>query len=92
MKAVDFACRFLLNTLRSPLSPTECKVILAVAAGVPNAAGIAKRMDMRACVCTLTLRAMEHRRLVRRDSYGFYSLAPAGERLVEQLLSVHPGS
>ncbi len=89
MRAVDFACQFLLNISRTTLTATECKVLLCVAAGMSDAADIARRMDIRQCVCTMTLRAMAQRRLLGKDARGIYTPTPAGTHYIEQLLYIN---
>ena len=87
MRAVDFACHFLLRMGRMDISLTEMKVLLALAAGMRAAAEIAEQLEIRPCACTLCLRKMEKRALVCCIGTEQYSLAPGGENKVVQLLT-----
>ncbi|MBR5523589.1 MAG: hypothetical protein IKV82_09015 [Akkermansia sp.] len=87
MRAVDFACCLLRRMGSMDVSPTEIKVLLALAAGLRAADEIAEQLVIRPCACTLCLRKMEKRALVHCFGAGQYTLAPGGENKVAQLLS-----
>ncbi len=89
MRAVDFACSLLVNVSRIDLSPTDIKVLIALASGLRCAPDIAERLDIRPCVSTNALKSMTQRGLLLHIGRGYYTLTPAGESKVMRLLSPH---
>ncbi len=90
MRAVDFACSFLVNLSYIDLTPNDTKVLIALATGLSCAHDIAERLDIRPCASTFSLKSMAKRHLVRPLDANHYMLAPAGESKVRQLLMVYP--
>lgn len=90
MRAVDFACSFLVNLSHIDLTPNDTKVLIALATGLSCAHDIAERLDIRPCASTFSLKSMAKRHLVRPLDCNRYMLAPAGESKVRQLLMVYP--
>lgn len=89
MRAVDFACSLLVNVSRIDLSPTDIKVLIALATGLRCAPDIAERLDIRPCVSTNALKSLTQRGLLHHLGCGHYVLTPHGERKVMRLLSIH---
>lgn len=88
MRAVDFACRLLVNIGRMELTHTEMKVLLALAAGMHESETIAEALDIRYCSCTLCLRNMCKRSFALRGRGSTYVLTAAGKSKVAQILSM----
>lgn len=92
MRAIDFACRFLVNVGQVDLTLSEMKVLLSLASGMSESVAIAEMLDVRPCACTLCLRNLSKRALVQRDEGNSYGLTAHGKIKVEQLLSVNKES
>lgn len=90
MRAVDFACSLLVNVSHIDLTPNDTKVLIALAAGLNCTQDIAERLDIRPCASTLSLKSMAKRNLIHAIDSSHYTLAPAGESRVRQLLMVYP--
>lgn len=90
MRAVDFACSFLVNVSHIDLTLNDTKVLIALATGLSCANDIAERLDIRPGASTFALKSMAKRELVYARGGTHYVLAPAGERRVRQLLMVDP--
>lgn len=89
MRAIDFACRFLVNVGQVDLTLAEMKVLLSLASGMSESAAIAEMLDVRPCACTLCLRNLCKRALVQRGGVNSYGLTPNGKFKVAQLLTVN---
>lgn len=89
MRAIDFACRLLVNLATDPMSPAARLVMLCVAAGLENAADIARFTGITPGTCTNLLRLLAKRSILRciPSLTDLYILAPAGKEEVRRLLT-----
>lgn len=92
MKAIDFACRFLINIAVDPLPPSSRLVLVTVAAGLDVAEDISRLTGMTPGVCVQLLRQLEKRGLLKRRNReaGFYALSESGKDYIGRLLSFIP--
>lgn len=93
MRAIDFACRLLVNVATDTMAPASRLVMLCVAAGLDNAADIARLTGIIPGTCTNLLRGLVRRKVLHRVSSReteLFILAPQGREMVRQLLTFAP--
>lgn len=92
MRAIDFACRFLIKVAADDMSPGARLMLMCLAAGLDMAEDIARMTGIYASSCTQLLRMLERRGFVRCVSreYGIYELTAAGKDRIRQLLDFLP--
>ncbi|MDO5450089.1 MAG: helix-turn-helix domain-containing protein [Akkermansia sp.] len=92
MKAIDFACRLLARLNRDDMPAATRQVLLAVAAGLPEARDIARLTGMTAQVCSNLLTALERQGYIRCHDMAHrgFSLTPCGKERVASLFSFLP--
>lgn len=92
MKAIDFACRLLARLNRDDMPAATRQVLLAVAAGLPEATDIARLTGLLPQTCSSLLTTLERQGYVKchdRSHRGF-SLTPCGKDRVAKLFSFLP--
>ncbi len=92
MRAIDFACRLLVNLATDAMSPAARLVMLCVAAGLENAEDIARLTGITPGTCTNLLRLLAKRQVLHcvHGKCDLYVLAPDGKEHVRQLLTFPP--
>lgn len=92
MKAIDFACRLLARLAQDDMPDASRRVLLAVAAGLPEAQDIARLTGLAPAICCKLLCGL------RKSGFLFcndpvhmgYALTPCGRAKVANLLDFLP--
>ena len=92
MKAIDFACRLLARLAQDDMPDASRRVLLAVAAGLPEAPDIARLTGLAPATCAKLLAGL------RKTGFLFcndtvhmgYALTPCGRAKVADLLNFLP--
>ncbi len=92
MKAIDFACRLLARLAQDDMPDASRRVLLAVAAGLPEAADISRLTGMPPATCAKLLRGLcKSGFLFCNDPvHTGYALTPCGRAKVADLLNFLP--
>ena len=92
MKAIDFACRLLARLAQDDMPDASRRVLLAVAAGLPEAADIARLTGLSAATCAqLLVRLRKSGFLLCNDPVHMgYVLTPCGRAKVATLFDFFP--
>ena len=90
MKAIDFACRLLVNVSRDDMTPATRLVLLCVVAGLDTSEDISSFTGLIPSSCTAILRNLENRNLLLRVGSGreVYITTAAGRERVKSLMDV----
>ncbi len=94
MKAIDFACRLLVNVSRDDMTPATRLVLLCVMAGLDTGEDISSFTGMTPSSCTTILRNLESRKLLLRIGHSreIYITTAIGRERVKRLLDVNPAN
>ena len=92
MKAIDFACRLLARLAQDDMPDASRRVLLAVAAGLPEAPDISRLTGLTPDTCSRLLNGL------RKSGFIFcndrvhmgYALTPCGRAKVAELFSFLP--
>ncbi|MBQ2814886.1 MAG: hypothetical protein IJE66_07790 [Akkermansia sp.] len=90
MKAIDFACRLLVNVSRDDMSPAARLVLLCVMAGLESSDAIALFTGMSVRTCTGVLRNLESRQLLCRIGDDLYLTTAGGKERIRRLFDFNP--
>lgn len=90
MRAIDFACRLLVNISRDDLPPAARLVLLCVVAGMETGEDIAAFTGIVPRSCTAILRHLEGAQLLRCVGGEVYLTTPEGRERVRRLLAITP--
>lgn len=88
MKAIDFACRLLININNDDLSPAARLILLCVAGGINTSEELADFTGMTKSACTNVLRVLRDGTLLQNISRNspIYILSPAGREKVRKIM------
>lgn len=94
MKAIDFACRLLARLAQDDMPHTARRVLLAVAAGLPEARDIARFTGLAPATCSKLLCSLRKSGFVYCNDpmHMGYALTPCGRAKVADLFDFLPGS
>ena len=94
MKAIDFACRLLARLAGDDMPDASRRVLLAVAAGLPEAPDIARLTGLAPTACAQTLAKLRKQGflLCNDPIHGGHILTPTGKAKVACFFDfMHPG-
>lgn len=93
MKAIDFACRLLARLAKDEMPDGSQRVLLAVAAGLPEAPDIARLTGLAPTACAQTLARLRKQGFVLCNDaiHGGHILTPTGKAKVAGFFDfMHP--
>lgn len=95
MKAIDFACRLLMNLQHNKLSPERQRILIALGAGLETCHDIAHHCVLSGQQTAAQLLAMERSELINKDSkhkpYN-YKLSNKGKKTLKEIFTFLPHS
>lgn len=93
MKAIDFACRLLMQMEKSPLPPARQRIIIAMGAGLETCPDIAQHCVLSGQQTAAHLVALERSHHISKDCsqkpYN-YQLEQEGKKCLKELFSFLP--
>ncbi len=93
MKAIDFACRLLMQMEKAPLTASRQRILIAIGAGLESCADIAAHCVLSKQQTAAKLSSLEHSKHIIKDSTQkpiSYYLSQEGKKYLKELFNFLP--